>query len=565
MAKQTLTLEGVKSPVVITDKNYVAAGGEGTVFKKNGRAIKIYHPGKPVINERKIQELAKLTPKNILGPRGSVKDSKGKVIGFHSVFVDGAKPLCKLFTKDFRDKSGFDEQSTVSMVEIMQKTISQVHKEQCLIVDLNELNFLVDRNLKTPLFIDVDSWKTPSFPPTALMESVRDRLVKNYNFTELSDWFSFAIVSFQLYIGIHPYKGKHPDYKTKDWLKRMDDGVSIFDPKCIIPSSCRPMNAIPSSHLKWFEGVFKNNDRSIPPLPGDVGPMAVQIVMVQGNENFTTHFVSDYPDPILRVYHYGKENYVITRNNLYMTSRLRTSVCDLSGKKGKIAICDSPGNHPIVCLLQGKKLTLTEVLSSNPVAEVQADDIMVRDGRLYSVYGESIFEHQLHQGTKILHATRRVCGCLENSSQVFDGVIYQDALGKHTFVIPYREKSAFIGIVKEIEGYRVLDAKSEDNVLVVLTEKKGIYSRFIIVFEENFSSYTVRCVEDVPFESINFTKVPGGPCILVTDGDEIEIFVNNSKVKTLAKSPFDASMRLFNAGGKVCFINGKEIHSVSTK
>ena len=47
----------------------------------------------------------------------------------------------------------------------------------------------------------VDSYQTAHYPATAIMPSVRDWKVPLHDFSELSDWFSFAIVSFQVFLG----------------------------------------------------------------------------------------------------------------------------------------------------------------------------------------------------------------------------------------------------------------------------------------------------------------------------------------------------------------------------
>ena len=59
------------------------------------------------------------------------------------------------------------------------------------------------------------------------MDSVRDRHAAGWN--EGTDWFSFALVSFQMFVGIHPYKGKHPALKTLD--ERMAQNVSVLHPR----------------------------------------------------------------------------------------------------------------------------------------------------------------------------------------------------------------------------------------------------------------------------------------------------------------------------------------------
>jgi len=555
--------------VTFSDSDYVGAGGEGSVWRKGQMGIKIYHDLNKMIPAKKIQELSAITPTNVIAPREIVIDAKSsKPIGFSFMFVDKSHPLCKIFTKNFRTKVGFDEQDSVDIIKIMQGTVSQIHREKFLIVDLNEMNFLLDRTFKIPYFIDVDSWQTPSFKATALMESVRDRLVKNQQFTTTSDWFSFAVVAFQIYIGIHPYKGSHPDYNKKDWSQRMEDGVSVLDSKARMPNACRPLSVIPPSHMKWFEAIFKRNERIAPPLPDSIGMIsgADLVVVITGNETFMTQVVGKYPDNVLYVYNEGSDNYTLTRKHLYVTSRREIPIVSNLDDYEKVLIADSPSRRPFLCKMKNGMVEFEEILETTKIDSTEAEDMMVRDGRIYVARGNSVFEIRFHKGaSEVMHTTKRVCGYTENSTQMFEGVIYRDVFGQPYFCIPYKSGSAFNDKIDEIENHRVIEAKSQGNILVVLAEKDGAYHRFIIVFEENFRSYTVRKVEDVQYESINFTKVEGGPCILVTGDDEIEIFIKNDKVKKLDNCPFDSSMRLFNSNGKVFFINGKQINSVQMK
>jgi len=564
---QTVIVKGKR--ISFTDSDYVGAGGEGSVWRKGLEGFKIYHDPKKMIPAKKIQELSALTPTNVIAPKEVVLDAvKGNPIGFTFKFVENSHPLCKIFTKSFRTKVGFTEQGSVDLVRFMQQTVSQIHKEKCLIVDMNEMNFLLDKGLKIPYFIDVDSWQTPSFKATALMESVRDRLVKGNTFNEGSDWFSFAVVAFQIYIGIHPYKGMHPDFKPKDWGLRMDKGISVFDSKSILPPSVRPMSVIPPAHLKWFESVFIKNERNIPPLPDGIGmiPGIDLVVVITGNEKFEVKMAGSYTDNVLYVYNHGSENYTLTKKKLYVTSRGVSAVKDDIENYDKVLICDSPGDRPLLCKMKDEEITFEEVLSNTKISSMKAQDIMVRDGRFYAAIANHVYEVRFTKWPKeILYSMKRVCGYTENSSKMFEGVVYRDVLGQPYFTIPFRSGSSYTEKINELEDHRVLEAKSEDNIVVILAEKDGSYHRFILVFSSDFRYYTCRKVEDVRYDAINFTKIVGGPCILVSGDNEIEIFVDNKNVKRISDPPFDSSMRLFNVNGKVFFINGKEIQQVMMK
>ena len=200
--------------ITLTDKNYKAAGGEAAIYVANGMAYKLYHdPTHKQLPLNKMQELARIGNSQVVVPKELIFDPKdGKPLGYTTTYVDGVEPLLKLFTKTFKDDNNVSFQMINHLVKEIQKVVADVHGAQCLIVDLNELNILADIKPTTivPWFIDTDSYSTPSFKATAIMDSVRDRRVTtydkggtmHYNPDAESDWFSWAILSFWLYTNI---------------------------------------------------------------------------------------------------------------------------------------------------------------------------------------------------------------------------------------------------------------------------------------------------------------------------------------------------------------------------
>jgi hypothetical protein len=560
---KTVHIEG-KGKVVLDDSDFVAAGGEGTIYRKNGLAIKVYNDIKNMIPAKKIQELAALDIDNVISPKAIVRDSQNRIIGFVTKFVDHADPLCQLFTAGFREEIGFTNANAIELVKKMQETISAIHRHKgYLIVDNNEMNFLVNKPRHNILyFIDVNAWQTPSFHASAIMESVRDRLIKDHKWTELSDWFSFGIVAFQIYIGVHPYKGKHPAYTLPEWTKRMDDGISVFNPKVVLPPSCRPLSVIPPSHLRWFRAIFEKNERMPPPSADQTLPVAiVSAIIINETANFKIEKIVEYKESIRKIYSYDGSGYILTKENIYTFTGTRNSIHTV---REKTLLCSGP-RRPIVAVWDGSNLTFNETLDHKIFAKTNVNRVMERNGRLYAALNDQIVEFYFYEmNHKIIMAQKKICGWIPNSSKVFDGCFYQDMLGSPFFVIPYAQGMCFFNMLKEVKGYRVLNAKAEDNVLIVLAEKNGTYHKFVYVFDDTFSSYDVRQINDVSVNDVNFTKIPNGPCVLVND-DNIEVFVSNSKVKILSNPPIDTSMPLFNLNGKVFFARHNELYSIKMK
>ena len=202
------------------NKDFKTQGGEGKIYIKNNVVYKIYIDYTKTIKKEKIKELSVLQHKNIIKPDNIIwtNQKKNKMIGYTMKYIENTEPLCKYFTNSFQNANNITSKNILELVYRLQETIHYIHTNKILIVDGNEFNYLVTNKTQMPYFIDVDSYQTPSFPATAIMPSIRDWHTKGFN--ELSDWYSFAIIACQLFIGIHPYKGTHPNFSKKDLESR---------------------------------------------------------------------------------------------------------------------------------------------------------------------------------------------------------------------------------------------------------------------------------------------------------------------------------------------------------
>lgn len=284
-------------PVTLTQQNFVAKGGEGKIFQRGNVAYKIYENLVKMIPIAKIKELDIPDP-NIIRPLDPIMNKKKQNIGFTMEWLGNTNiALCKLFTSKFQKDNGINNDMIIQLVENIKTTTQNIHRYKCLIVDGNELNYLVKPDFITPLFIDVNSWQTPSYPPTAIMPSIRDWT--SDTFSQLTDWFSFAIISFQLFIGIHPFKGTHKSYRKNDFLNRVKDRVSVFNSGVRLPPTTRDFNLIPSHYKDWYYKIFENGDRLPPPqLPGQAGTIQVVIKLVKNTGLFEISSIQEFDEDI---------------------------------------------------------------------------------------------------------------------------------------------------------------------------------------------------------------------------------------------------------------------------
>lgn len=550
----------------ITDKDYLAGGGEGRVYAKGGLAFKLYHDPQRMIPTQKISELLHITRDNVLKPLNTIYDSASKKpLGFTMKFLPDTDPLCKLFVKTFKERAGIGHGDIADLVKEMQRTVIEIHRAKCIIADFNEMNIAVSKDHKIPYFIDVDSYQTPSFRATAIADSIRDRKVPFGTFSELTDWYAFAILAFQMYINIHPYRGTHPKYDRNDIDTRMKDGISVLDPHVKLPPICHDFSVIPKPHMEWFKEILLKNDRSIPPMPDAVALMAVahEIVnIIRTHGDFEVEEIVTLDSAIKEVFNIMGVGYVVTDKSIYKGGK--KIIPDVGGFD-KVLLCESEDMLPVVCYLKDGEVTVKTINGEQVGEKFAASNIMYANGAIYSIGHDSLQENTFRLFGSKLQRKIKIAGMISGmASKMFDGCVYQDLLGKPWFQIPYAQNLCYFSCIKELEGYRVLDAKCEKNYLAVMAEKNGLYNRFVFIFNKGFADYTVRVTEKIPFENINFTVLQNGVCLLVA-GSEVELFVDNKTIKSLQDPPFDVSMKIYSTSTGVYFADGKKIYSAKMK
>ena len=560
-----ITVRG-KGDVNLSKNDYVTEGGEGQIFAKGNTVYKIYTDLAKMIPESKVSELHALdSKKHIIIPKDIVLNDKGKVVGFTMDKVDSSVTLCQLFNTAFWSRNGITADMIQKIVEGMMEDIEFVHSKNCLIVDVNELNFLVeDKKYQLAYFIDTNSYKTPSFPPTAIMPSVRDWRSKD--FTKLTDWFSFSVLAFQLFTGIHPFKGKHPDYKTADMVQRMKDGVSVFDSKVSVPKAMRDLSNIPSEYLKWFKKLYVDGDRLPPPaVAGLLNVMHVAVTLIDSTNNFVITFEKDYDSDILAYKVFGGMKIALTKKNLFIDK------LDYQVPKKASVIVSPKTMKPIMATIEDGYLKMTDIRTN---AELQgskmfATEKLVVDNTLYIRYNGYLTQIVLiDMPDKIMYSAKKVCDVMPNSTQVYSGVLYENVLGKAYLIMPVPSKDICVTqAVPEMDGYRIVEAKHDNRVVVVIGHKDNAYHRFVLRFDEEYKKYDCQIVSDVD-SFINFVVLENGVAIFINEDGVLEMMANrpSSSKATVIKDPdINTGMTLTKRGQDVLFYKGKSLYRLAMK
>lgn len=559
--------------ITLTDRQYKASGGEGSIYVSNGMAYKLYHePDKKQFPPKKMQELSAIKNTQVVIPQEMIYNpTDGKPLGYTTRYVDNVEPLVKLFTRTFKDDNNISFKMVNELVKQIQLVVSDVHAAKCLIVDLNELNILagVTPTSITPWFIDTDSYCTPRFKATAIMDSVRDRRVTvfdkakqmHYHPDEMSDWFSFAVIAFNLYCNIHPFRGSHANYKPRDKSKQMDDGVSIFHPGVRVPPSVNDFKVIPARHLDWFKLIFLNNDRCAPPIADSSVPMLVpnQVITIQGTDHISVSEVNAYDSAIMDVFTIMGLYYIATKTHIYANKK------EIGTHKVKRMLLCSASDGTIISAQQdiSDKILFKDLTKADPVGTATSNGMFRRNNAIYTISRGKLIENSFTSfGNKIIHKVHEAENVSVTSTTMFDGCVVQDLLGKMFITLPYKLGSCFSKHFPQLDGYRIIAAKADKNVIVVLGEKGGQYDRFIVVFDKHYTKSDIRKVDDVAYSEITFTTLDNGLCLLLSSPTELELFSTATKCEVINDPPFDSTMKLFSTSDGAFFINGNSIHQI---
>lgn len=581
-----VTLEGSGLTVDLTQKDYLAQGGEGTVYVKGKTAFKVYHDPSKMIPVGKMTELSAITDPAVVRPVSFLCDHKGNRVGYTMPYIDGGFPLCQLFPKAFRDREGVTPAMMAELVNKMRSSIENVHAAGVLVVDMNEMNFMVNPKFDRVFFIDADSYETKHFPATAIMDSIRDWSVKSNRWTELSDWYSFGILSFQMFVGIHPFRGKyhgnHAEFRAKlptdadddafaVTRRRMQANVSVLHPDVGIPPAAYPLTVIPKAYQDWYAELFVKGNR-LPP-PGVMGTVVAVKFMpktttLQGNVieftdflTFDADIINFFASPFL-----GNPPVIETTGGVYMDRQIipvpmhRAQVCGFTPKTGRVVVGT---------VLDGK-LWLSNITDRAKVDfDMAVKEAMSYAGRIYVRTDDQIQEVILtDMGGKVIASPRPVANIMPYATRLYPGVAIQSMLGS-VFVSLFVSSGAAQQVrIPELDKHRIIDAKFDSGVLIVVSENNGVYSRNVFRFDTD-GTYDVRVVTNVPADyRVNFVVLDSGVGVCLTEDDKLELFANrkgSAGFKVVDDKALSGDMVLTKHAGTLCAYQGGKVFKMKLK
>jgi len=562
MNSLTVTKVNSKTNVTLNLNNYLSSGGQADLYVKDNLVYKIFHESNIVVPEKKIEELRVLNKDNIVIPIEHIRD-KNSLVGFTCKEVKNCKPIIEVMTNVYWKNNRIKIDDIVELVNFMKDTISFIHDKKCLIIDANEYNFLVNNVCNYAYFIDVDSYQTPSFKASYITPSIKDYHTNNFN--ELTDWFSFAILACQLFVGMHPFKGKHNKYKTIP--ERVLNNISIFNKDVRINSNVRDFSYIPQEYMKWFNDLFEKGLRNAPPTAdgGMINIIVPQIQVINNTDVFRLTYLSEYEEEINNHRYFNGTDIIHTDNFTFLNYRKYQN-------KKRVGLTEN--SNFVFVDHENEKLCFDS--TNNSIVkhvDINANNMFVYDNNAFFVNKNTVSHICFKEFNNIIvpFIDQNSKKILENSTKFFDGYFVIDIFKDKYFCLPYHQNKNWKWCelkINELKDYKLINGKRRKNIIILAGYKDGIHDKIVVKFDENYSSYVIRIFEDVDYLESNFDVLDSGICVHMIEDHKIELFYSkfeDNSVKLIEDFKIDASMIIIARGNSAAVVIEKKLYKISTK
>ena len=578
-----ITVESFKTgeKIKLDDKTQKAKGGEGIVHIVGNKGYKICFDGK-MIPRKKFEELNVIQKDNIIVPT-DILLYRGKDIGYSFKAVpDNPVTLAEMMTKPYRKRENITPEMMAKLALKYTGNVHHIHKHDgFLMVDGNEFNAMVPETYDDIYFIDTNSYQTPSYPAEVIMPSIRDWHVEKKNgvyvFTKESDWYSAAIVTFYMFTAMHAFRGNHPRFTDKKtfMVENMKHCFSVFNENVKFPKG--PVyypfeDYIPGGKdgawMQWYKSIFVDNKRLPAPESFQASiKLVMKIKEIIGSDNFAMKELFEFSSAITGYFRCPNRDVVLTKENLHIGKRTVPRMAK------RVHVGFTPKKSiPFAAWIENDKLKLMNLdTKANVDVNVSIKKLMSTEGRVYGLGENHVYEVSFAEvANKIIATPVVAASVMGNATTLYHGAAIQDNFGKKIVSLFTASKQHNQFLIKELEAYKITDAKYEDGILMVVgyNNKEDQYDRMVIRFDREWKEYEIRKVENINPSGINFTVLPNGTCISINEEEKIEMFstrIGSTSLQTIDDPAITMDMHLCRQSDQVKFARDNKLYSFSMK
>lgn len=269
-----VTIEGRR--VQLDSDQVLGVGGEATVYRHDGLAVKIYHGVDPATSRAdrdrarkllavrfdKLTDFPKDVPPQVVAPRSVVHDGRRRPIGYAMPIVEGAFEIAMLARR--RHRAGrIDNGRVMTIFSRLAEVLAALHGVGVVVGDLNDGNILVVGD--DVRLIDVDSMQFGRWPCPVAHERFLDPSLYGVDlsvaprFTPANDWYAFGVLLFSALLYVHPYGGVHRTIAT--FLRRAAAGISLLSSEVKRPKAAADPATLSDELRDAFVGLFERGVR----------------------------------------------------------------------------------------------------------------------------------------------------------------------------------------------------------------------------------------------------------------------------------------------------------------
>jgi hypothetical protein len=218
--------------------------------------------------------------------------------------------------------------------------------------------------------------------------------------------------------------------------------------------------------------------------------------------------------------------------------------------------------------MDGGKLKLFNAEKKSDIPnQICGQEMMTYNDCLYVKNGDQLLCVELvEMGKNFLVSSSTAASILGNATKLYDGVAIQNLLGAaYVSMFPgpkeHRQKH-----IEDLDKYRIIEAKYDNHVLMVVGLKNGQYDRLVIRFAKDWKNYDVRVVKNITHVGLNFVVLDKGVVICINEDEDVEAFTNRvaaSDVRIIKDPIISGDMRLFKRGSQLLFARGNKLYSMT--
>lgn len=523
--------ESTNKFINLTDRDFLSSGGEGDIYIKDEKAFKIYHETTKVIPLKKIEELRALDHPNIIKPESPLFDKNKNLIGYSMKYIKDSFSLSRLITNDFRSQHHIENKDILNIVKQIIDITKFVHQKKCFIVDGNEMNYIVSNDFKQVYFIDVDSYQTPSFKPTAYSPSTLDPNSNKKNFNEFTDWFSIGIVLCNLLIGIHPFKGKYKGNKynfgKNDFQERMKQRISVFNEDVKVNSAVRDFSIIPVNLQSWFYQLFEKGERIAPPEKFGEVNIKFEKQRLENGELINIEEIAKFSDEILDIFNFENNISVKTKKHFYYNGiKIPYSKIDTE------FIYHKRENDGYLIKSHNKNLQLYDIRKKEITkTTIHSEFFFVKDNILFIFDGRKIYSCNLIKTKSGISIVPNIVFNLSGKHlNHINNVFFMEFPENFLFILPIENKFHTI-YSKVFKERNIINARMEGNGLQVIYKSGYNYYCGFYIVDEKTNSLITLFEKETDYLDINFCKVKH-LFVCIFQDEKINILTLDSQNKT---------------------------------